>query len=428
VVVSGSSENASVSAVIEFNFAGIEEGLNPLGNTFDPSRIKAPRVLADAIAATGIDVDQFELSDSIDIIGVMPADFLRTRLALQETAVSEADIARIMDNLAFHPNRYIVTINNVKALGLSARNAEKLLDEILTQYRAFFRSAYGGASVLPANFGRIGGLGEYDYIEIYDIFAGQINALTDYLRQKTNEDPLYRDPKTNLTFAAFNNNIRTLEADLARLEAQIVGEAISRGGADNREATLKYLGLRRAFYQAEAAMKGEEADILWELIDNFAPTVIVIPLPNGGTHEVINATDSEYYEELIAKYIRVSRELLEAQARIPAFDARIFGFEEANAPDLSEEDYAKAEAAVLASISRINNLINAQIDGVNEMVSEYLDTQIFGRATRTAVPAQYSRNITGFRWVLIAVALAVLAGAGAAMVTTHVLEERKKKV
>ena len=92
-------QDAYARAVVNFQYEGIEEGLDPNGAAFDINKIKSPMVIERALNSLGITKYTTEqIRENISIEGVVPKDAVERITVIKEMALEDvSNYEKILD-------------------------------------------------------------------------------------------------------------------------------------------------------------------------------------------------------------------------------------------------------------------------------------------------------------------------------------------
>lgn len=417
--------NATVSALVDFNFSGIEQGKDPFGRDFDVTKIKSPSVIDDAIQslkARGINVNTSKLDaiiNNITIEGIVPEDIMSKILVIKEIATKTPGVLTELNNLTYFPSRYKISIGNLKDTGLSKQDARILLNEIITQYIAFFKKTYANQKLLPSDVIEITALQgttsgtdyNYDFIELYDIYYAQIVSALSYLEAKNLESSSFRSNETGKTFEDLIYSIKIIrDTDLVKYEAFVVQNGIS----DNKEFIMSYLERRQETLTNQQDRAIADAEKISEAIPLYKNGDIIY-ITESGTTTAIGGPTAQY-DRMFSQLIETQKEINRIQQELDNLEKRIEKYNAAGSAGNTEENrnYAAARSKGIAS------QLKEAIDSSNITIQEYYDTEYFNNAVKTAVPAVYENNqSSNFMIIIVAFVAAVAVAAVAAVIVTY---------
>ena len=165
------SESAKppITALVGFTFKGIEQGLDPDGNTFDVNTIKSPTVIEAALTELGHSLEELEqVRSNITIKGITPADAI-DRITVYKSPYSDGSLAaaqEILDN-TYYPTQFKVTFKYANT-PFSNEDAVLIFNTMLDCYRDYFFETYGYNEALGSAVTAIS-YEDYDYAEAIDV-------------------------------------------------------------------------------------------------------------------------------------------------------------------------------------------------------------------------------------------------------------------
>lgn len=421
---------AAVSALVDFNFQGIENGKDPFGKDFDVTKLKSPSVVNAAIAAlaeSGVTVDTKYLSDilnNITVVGIVPEDIMEQILVIKEIATKTPSVLSELNNIKYFPSRYKVSIGNLKECNLQKDKARALLDEIIEQYILYFRETYSAQKLLPNEVIEIAatqGTTEntrynYDFIELYDIYYAQIKSATSYLNAKNSEATTFRSVETGKSFEDLIYSFQIIrDTDLVKYEAFVVQNGIS----SNSTFINSYLERRMDNLETEYAKVQQDSLKIKEIIDTYKNGDIIYITENGTT--TAKGGPTQQYDLMYSQLIATQKEASSLQAEKTMLEKRIEKFSSAS---LSNTEENRTEA--INKSKNIALMLKTAIDEANVTVTEYYETEYFDNAVTKAVTATYESNQSDILLVLAVVCVAGVAiAAFAAVVYTYYSLKKK---
>lgn len=453
VMIATKDANQTVSAVVDFNFEGIEEGKDPHGKTFDANKIKAPTVVNAAIRALNDGKkkeDQIDLKyqdtiiNNITVQGIVPDDILKQIVTLQQIAQSKPDVLSQLNDIKFYPSRYRITLGDFGECGLSRGEAVRLVDEIVAQYVSYFKKTYSEedliANITSVNFD------SYDYIEMIDLYDAQLTTMYNYVNAKKSDAPLFRANATSLTFGDLLQQIDIIRrTDLFQLESFVVNNGITKGDVDT---VVNYIKTSIANYEAQYTKYQTDVKNLTDAINDYKLGDIIIAGNESGPITGVQGGPTDQYNSLTQQRVDAQNMLSTIRQqtkilidRIQKFDpSYVYDgiiFEETTTTDLrnvpSVAPYAeKTDAEIAANKTSANEkivAINAKIEALtaelNATVAEYLDTEYFANAVSKSIPAVYELNqSSNLQMILLLGAVAVVLAFTAAVVVTYQKEKK----
>lgn len=201
-------EKSYATAVINFSFDGIDEGLDPSGGIFDVTKLKSTTVIHDALKELGWENGNVEeIRSNLKMEGVIP-DSVKQKIAVINTVAEDAaEYYATIGDLNYFPSQYTVTLYRCR--GMSGDETRELLDAILLSYRKYFMDSYAGMTALGFAT-QVLDVSAYDYLQASDMIANEINVIEDYVEAKAEEAPDFRANCTGLSFGDLASSIATV--------------------------------------------------------------------------------------------------------------------------------------------------------------------------------------------------------------------------
>ena len=307
-----STTDNMITALVSFNFDGIEKGLDPQGKKFDVNKIKSPNVIEAALTDMDISLNFVEgVRRNIYINGVIPNDAM-DKISLYKNIYSEGGSAALtavesMLELGYYPSYYIISFDYYKT-GFDLSESKQILDKILKSYQNYFFTNYGyneslGNAVVAVDYK------EYDYPAAIDVFNTTLTNLSDYVSKLSNADAGFRSNETGYSFSDLKTTIDTLKnADLDSLSSYIVINNVT----NDKELLLTYYKYRIEELSRQQKISQSELDSITNSIDNYEKDTLLFfgdGTENAETSyseeinnkitdliDTVNKTADEYYE------------------------------------------------------------------------------------------------------------------------------------
>lgn len=196
---------------LSFNFAGVDEGLNPHGGSFDAQRIKKTEVVQRALDKVGGDMGDLDpklVAQHMTVRGIVPKDAMER---ITPKLASGNDIR--LENTAaaaYNPTQYEVSLAINKTLKLSKEEATTFLDTLVEIYQEYFAETYKDtqaieAAIVPIDPER------YDYSEYIMLTEGQLKIIKNYLGAKEQVAKDFRSSNTYLSFGDLIAQVELIE-------------------------------------------------------------------------------------------------------------------------------------------------------------------------------------------------------------------------
>ena len=374
--------DGNVTALISFNYSGIESGLDPNGNTLDVNKIKSPNIIESALTELNMPLKYVEnIRRNISIKGIMP-DEVVDEISMYNSIYSSGGSAALsavesMLDIGYYPSYYIITFD-YSSSGLDLTESKQVLDGILNNYQEYFFVTYGynktlGNSVVAVDYS------EYDYPTAIDVFDDTLSTLDEYVSNLSAVSPDFRSGKTGYSFEDLKITIETVKTvDLYSLSSYVSINNIT----NDKKYLLTYYEYEIEQLQRQKNVYQSELDSIINSIENYEKDNMVIF--GSGTEEdgQTYSQMSEKYDELFEQKISKQKQLSKCKQRIEYYKDRTEALNK-NSGSLNDETREETETR----LSKLNVRINDLIDIVNETSDEYYETVTFAKAYNILVPA-----------------------------------------
>jgi hypothetical protein len=383
--------SGSVQALISFNFDGIDKGLDPHGKTFDIDKLKAPVVVdkvMDTMNLYGRKLTTEDIRKNIDIQGVIPDDVINKILTINKMAEKDVTKLEELNELEYHPTQFMVTFKNEKKLGLDGDEANKVVNELLKEYKNYFIETYGDKNVLSIAVGELN-YDEYDYPEVARIMKGQIDIITSYISDKKKVSPDFRSKTTQMSFGDIVSYLNIInDVDISRMNSLIYSYNLTK----DKDRLLSLYQYRIEQYQLEMGKKQDEAQMAQAAVKAYQKDKNLIMMP-GSNGETAGTTEfdqkNEYYDQLLGRSVDAGVTASEDAREIEYYTKILEKINGTVVDEILRQKYSKEVDSMVVSISK---KMNNWVDITNKTVEEYFETEVFNNAVKIPVPAQYKSS------------------------------------
>lgn len=370
-----------LTALVSFNYDGIEKGLDPAGQTFDINIIKNPQVITNALIENNMDIEKVSnIRDNLRFSGIMPEDAI-DRITVYKSIYENANsgnlpAAQAMLDVDYYPTLYTVSFNYAAA-GISSSDAVLVLNSILNNFRTYFFNRYGYNQALGSAVAAINYV-DYDYSEAVDLFKTTLDTLAKYVDDLSKNDSTYfRSSQSGHTFNDIYQSINSVKTiDLDRISSYVTVNNVTK----NRESTIAYYQYRIDSLTRNRDSLTEKLNNLKETIDSYKKdSILVVAGVESGNTELTQA--SEEYDTLIERRDSIAAELAETKQNIKFYTQRKEGLENdvASTPEMSK--YVDEQLALL------NQKLEKLIEDTRITSEEYFETVEFANAYNILVPS-----------------------------------------
>lgn len=432
-ITSAGNQYKSLTALISFSYDGIEDGLDPDGNTFDVNTIKNPTVIESALTELGLSVESLEeIRQNISIDGIIPSnaiDKITTYKSIYENASgssSALSAAQAMLDTSYYPTQFKVTFN-YSSTGFDKDKAVNVFNTMLECYRDYFISTYGRNEAL-GNAVKSIDYTEYDYAETIDTFDSTLTTLKSYVDGLTSEDTThFRSNSTGYTFSDLSESISIIQSmDVDILSSYITLKNVTK----DKDSLIIYYQYRIDSLTREKTVAEEKLASIVESIDNYQKDTIMIFNNETETTNTEYNQYSEEYDTLIKQKISTQAEVSTATQHINYYNQRITALK-SNAADSSDTYVEKVEEDLASLSDKVNQLI----DDINTTAEEYYENVQFANAYNILIPASGSGSVSFVKLTIssaivplvVIEALLVLVYICAAFVLAIINESKKEK-
>lgn len=419
---------ASLHALVGFSYDGIEKGIDPAGNTFDPYSIKNPAVIENALTSLGMSLENLEsIREGITIHGVIPKNAVNRLTVYNDVIDKNGSVSaaeKILETTYF-PTQYHVYFNYTNT-GLSDSDAVEVINAILNQYNDYFYETYGyneslGNAVSVINYN------DYDYSEAIDLFDNSLSILKKYVQQLANEDQTrFRSSATGYTFSDLYQAIDTVATiDLDKISSYVAVNNLTK----DKESALAYYEYRIKALTRQKAQYEEEIKSYETAIANYEKDQIIVFGAGSEDMNTQSTLASQQYDKMIDEKNKIAVSLAETKQNINFYKERQESLKSNNAGSTAKVEAVEADLASLNE--KVSNLINF----VADTSEDYYKNVTFKNAYNVLVPAtntssdKVSRVIENAKMPIVVLeALALILYFAVAFIEAFVADSKKRKV
>ncbi|MCM1225881.1 MAG: lipopolysaccharide biosynthesis protein [Clostridium sp.] len=378
-----SISSSSITALVNFNYKGIEQGIDPNGDEFDVNKIKSPSVIESALTDLNLSLNYVEeLRRNISIRGITSRDIADEKSLYQSIYMnsngSSLTAAQSLLDMDDFPSYYIITLNYGQT-SLDLTRSKQFLDAMLKNYQEYFFTIYGyneslGNSIVSVDYS------EYDYPTAIDVFDETLTNLSDYVTKLSNENLNFRSGKTGYSFEDLISTIETTR--LTELDS--IASYIEINNVTNDKAyLLNYYQYKIEEYERYQNVYRSELESISNSIDNYEKDSMVIIGDESASLENNEYTlPSKKYDELIEQKTDKQLQLSRCREQIEYYNDRLDALDK-NKNKSTDANIEEANKRLDKVNDSITNLINI----VNKTADEYYETVTFAHAFNILVPA-----------------------------------------
>ncbi len=378
--VFATEQHKNLTALVSFNYDGIETGLAPDGTQFDINTMKNPAVIEEALAEHNLPLTALEgIRQGISIEGVIPKDAIN-KITMYKNIYEDGNLSagEKMLDVTYFPTQYRLTFN-YSASGLSGNDAVAVFNSMLNIYKQYFFKNYGfnqalGSSVKALDYTT------YDYPESVDVFNDTLSALESYVTAMSKEDTTrFRSTETGYTFSDLASAITTLKTvDLDVISSYVTVNNVTK----DRNRLIDYYNYRIETLTRERNVAQDNLATLNDAITTYEKNVTII-YSDGQDPQQYNQASTEY-DNLFAQKIEAQNTVSTKTQQINMYQLRVNALKSNSTAAQDKIDRVEND------LSALNTKINEMLDLVNATANEYYETVYLGNAYSVLVPASSS--------------------------------------
>lgn len=398
----------NVVAIIDINYPGIEQGLNPDGSQFDILQLKSPYVIERALeelalSDSGVKLD--EIRRNIDITSIIP----------DEISQKAENMIKQGKEYVYYPSEYKVTYKINRAF--SYNQGVQLLEAIIDQYKKYFYTLYSDVKTVDNAFSNLD-YTQYDYPDVVNIIDNQIETIQELLDSKAEEDSSFRSSTTGYSFGDLGRSLEIIKnVDISKLESLVNTNNLTK----DRERLIKDYEYRVKKMELDMAKKNSEAEEARKLMEQYKKeNYILIPDFNGS--EINTENSNSYYDTLADIAINAGVEATNLQHEIEYLNKeieRLKSVTEVSNTKLMEE----ADTLIEAIKTKMTDFINTTNNTLEDYYSYKYESSI-----RQIAPAEMVSGINVLMNLAIAFVIGIMVGVFAVLIRFYWRSTEKKEV
>lgn len=376
--------------IIDFNYPGAEQGLNPDGSMFDISDLKSDEVLEDA--AKGMNEEDYDI------------DMLKSRIFISSKISSNTLDSVISDvqndkNTIYMPTTFYVYYSQKNKL--SKNESAVFMKNLAEAYEKYFDEKYSEKNDILHYTNDTYDFSGKDYAEIYRMFYNKVDSMISYVKTHHNENrAFYTDDGAHLgTSSKKLENFR--DVSLEDFNAFIIQNAVSKSNIDYIKRLQYILENKRLDYTKTQ----DASDISKQALSMYDPNIAAVafvPSMDSQKSYYMSRTKTGI-DDLTRNSYDYGMEASKTLGEIAAYENEYQKF--SSVEFTSDENLARADQMVSS--------LSSELASLSEEITK-IDNEYLGRKTRhyfnISVPEEYSLfNLTLIiKWMIFGFAFAVL--------------------
>lgn len=418
-----------VFTILEYSYAGINEGKYPDGDPFNKDAIKDNSVLKTAVHNANLpalDDRLIELYSHITVEDIIPADKLALINDLKNSANKSADLNEKLNGITFHSTRFIVSLDRYDDLGLKRKQAVRLLDEIVKahkdsweknfvknpvlSYALVSKLADANASEAESRSSAI----EYEHFQYEFLLGIEIANIKTFLEANKSISHGYGKDGQIVTY-------KSLLTSLEGIEKTALSEYVAYVRGNN---IIDDVGTLRSLLNNKIKKLNESTSQQDKTIENIRDQLKNIQQNSSQVFDSGSKITTTYY--YTPDYWALHKQLLSLQQKNTndktelTLTEKLLG-EIEDAENSSSEELAEADNRLIKTAKKIKEVG----DLANDLTKDYKEYSTLTDSVRKAIPVHAgSENNTTKMAILVTYVLSVLIAFIAAVSVTVKLQKR----
>ena len=386
------SNKAYSYQVIQLDYDGASDGVDPNGNSFNPVLFLTDGVILEGLKRSGLD-SKYEVSEvrkQLVMSNVVPKGIVDeinsyTKLLDGNGKVSSSD---------YHPVRYSFALYHDLDKKLSSKELNELLKNIVDSYCEAFYSTYAKVYDTTA-YNNIYAMENYDYVYQVEVFTNKMNILANLSRTiyAIHED-FAVDTKSFYDIAYKCDKI--ISNDVAKINTIIILNALSKDIdrlKDYYNYKIEMLNYDKTKYTADLASVTTQ-------VNNYEKDSTVY-VGSGENVIKVESNSSATYNALLTKQISLANQIASINASISEYQSILTDINNGVATDadytLVQNLISKLESDYTALEEDFNKMLDAYnekyvsnkiitVNDVNYVSTKLISTSFIVRCIKVGAP------------------------------------------
>lgn len=406
------------AARIEFDYPGIEKGLDLLGQELNVDFIRSDFILNRAIVNLNIDLDTANLRKSISVNPVVPGDILNRLDYINKLIEQDPANYSLLEEVKYYPSKFIIEVENSK---LNENQAKAVLNELIKQYKEYFFAKLYSLNIYTFSLLDFESVSNYDFVEQIEIYEIQLDLAKIYFDMLTKNINVFSDYNTALSLSELVAKTSIIKNyDIKAIKDLVVLGNITK---------LTYGNFRKLMEEriwiAESEIRTANAAIsaVNQILSDYErEQIVVLPSVSGGQAMEINGA-SEFYDTMLAELVKLKTKMAEKNESIDYIKYQLKKIENYDDSDTSPQSDIKTVELLLGSLNiKYNNLI----EKAASTIKDYYNENYMNNAIRLEIPATFIPYALTVFEISIILFFSALAGTIAAMLHTGIVLYKSK--
>lgn len=361
-----SSSNGSVSALVNFSFDGIEEGLDPSGNKFDIYEMKDSESIKSALEKSGLDTSDenvLEVKNNISIDGTVPDNIIDEITSYSSIVGSNGiNSYTTIKDTSYNPTQFVVNFKYRNA-DLSKKEGANLVNNLVDEYKTYFYDTYGYNKSIESGLLSID-YDDYDYSEAVDIIDSSLNSMKVYVDSLAKKDNTrFVSTQTGYSFSDISDAIDTLRSEnVGWITSYIVSNNITK----NKNELINYYQFKIDDLTRAKQSYQEQLNNVNDAITKYKKTNTVVLGVGNDSQEYSYSQPSDEYDDLVKKKVTYQTNISDSDEKVKLYKERM--------EKLKSSDNSKVNEEQMNSyFDDLDNRINKIVDDLKTTATEYYE-------------------------------------------------------
>ncbi|MFA6866830.1 MAG: hypothetical protein WCR54_04865 [Clostridia bacterium] len=400
IIVFAKGADCTYNASIDFNYSGIENGMDPSGdNLLNANVIKSNSLVNSVLVDMGF--EESEISDissaiieNLAINGYVPATIAK-EMALKT-------------DIVYFPTKYNLSLTESKEIGFNAEQYNTFINSLMKKYIDYFKTTYNYGKIISLSIDSNSINESNDYISLVNTYSLAIANLSNSLVVLKNNVPeIYNQ---------LQGKINILSDDLGNIEYYILSNDIAKATAPR---TIEgYLNNEKLVYTNLETKYKSLADETKTVVDDYKYLTKTTMSVNG-VIETKDEGSTEKYDQLMQEWQYYRNAQFDYAAKKVAIDNKI-AINNLSTNVCTNEQRIAVEQRFI----EFNTAITSELDSVNTQLNNYYDIKVANDGVVVSEPANKNCEMK-YSMIFIVAAILAFVGLLVAMSVTEIKDKKK---
>lgn len=431
IIILANRETAAFQSIIEFNYEGIEDGLDPWGRKLDVNKLKADNIITSALVENRFSEERRLklknlIKENLKIEGIVPQDIIKKKLIINEISIKNPTYLEQLNDLSYQCTDYMVTLTNSKQMKLTNAECLSILNSIVDNYITDFRSAYGYSSLLGTLIARRDlEITDYEYVELFDIYNSQVEDILRFIDHEMIPQAFdFRSSESKLSFQDMRSRVKSImDYNIKSLEIYVFDKAVAREAQTTAIDVVTYIDDKIEKINKKIAAIDALSDELKVAMADFREFHNTRVDVNGAVENYL--VNGDIYQQYSTRYLSSIAESVDYTMQKELWEGRIDKFNRALNNVLPEAEVQLHRDKVDSMLLIIEDKLATEIALINAAIDEFIEVEVMKDSISKSIAAvKRPANDIDIKLLILSEVLAVFIAFIIAIAITSAKEKK----